>query len=62
MRTDNWLVVVAAALLLVACGQKGPLRLPAAPDAEPVDASTPAQTPDTADPTAVDARRENPHE
>ena len=62
MRTDQWLIAAIAVLLLAACGQKGPLRLPEAPNAEPVDATTPAETPDTADPTAVDARRENPHE
>ncbi len=58
----------AAALLLAliaiaACGQKGPLRMPApAPEAQPtptLPATVPAKSDD---PTTLEARRRNPHE
>ena len=60
----------AAALLLAliavsACGQKGPLRMPAP---EPETKAQPTPTPPTTvpaksdDPTSLEARRRNPHE
>ncbi len=70
MRRDRqWMLAFAAALIsaLAACGQKGPLRLPEAPPAEAapaVPADTTEAEAETAanDPTALEARRRNPHE
>lgn len=52
-------VLLIALVMISACGQKGPLRLP---EPEPESESAPAAPNDSRDPSTLEARRRNPHE
>lgn len=49
----RWLPILGLAILLTACGQKGPLYLPEDPAAE--ESTEPATTPEEAETQATDA-------
>jgi predicted small lipoprotein YifL len=53
--------VLLAVLMVSACGQKGPLRMPD-PKSEAAPVTTPAAPNEAQDPSTLEARRRNPHE